>query len=73
MTRAPTENVVEVAPVPGIYTVLMIVAILALWIGIVFSYISLTSEVPTSSAVRGGYGLTIGDMFESSDPKGVGK
>ena len=73
MTRSPAENVVEVGPVPGIYTVLMIVAILALWIGIIFSYACLTSEVPTSSAERGGYGLTVGEMFKPSDPEGAGK
>jgi len=72
MTRASTENVVEVSPVPGVYTVLMIVAILALWIGIGFSFVCLTSKVPTSNTERGGYGLTVGDMFKS-DPEGVGK
>lgn len=73
MTGAPAENIVEVSPVPGVYTVLIIVTILALWIAIVFSYIRLTSDVPKSEAERGGYGLTIGDMFKPSDPKGVGK
>jgi len=73
MTRTPAENIVEVNPVPGIYTVLMIVAILALWIGITFSYVCLTSDVPTSNEERGGYGLTIGEMFEPSDSESVGK
>ncbi len=73
MTRAPTENIVEVSPVPGVYTVLMIITILVLWIAVACSYIRLTSDVPTSETERGGYGLTIGDMFEPSDPKGVGK
>ena len=73
MTKTPAENVVEVDPVPGIYTVLMIVAILALWVGIVFSYICLTSEVPTSNDKRGGYGLTIGDLFKSTDSEDNGR
>jgi len=72
MTRAPAENIVEVNPVAGVYTILMIVAILALWIGIICSYVRLTSKVPTSDAQRGGYGLTVGDLF-SGDPEGVDK
>ena len=73
MTRASAENIVEVNPAAGIYTILMIVTILALWIGVVFSYVRLTSKVPTSDAQRGGYGLTIGDFFKSNDSEGVGK
>ncbi|MCK5113307.1 MAG: hypothetical protein KAR11_00910 [Phycisphaerae bacterium] len=73
MTRASGENVVEVQPVPGIYTALMIVAVLALWIGIGFSLVRLMSKVPTSNDERGGYGLTMGDLFNSSDPEDAEK
>ena len=73
MTRASAENIVEVNPTAGIYTVLMIVAILALWVGIGFSLICLTSKVPTSNAERGGYGLTVSEMFKPGDPEGAGK
>lgn len=73
MTKTPAENIIEITPVPGIYTVLMIIAILALWVGIAVSHSRLTSALPVSDAERGGYGLTVGEMFSPDNPDGVDK
>ena len=58
MTQTPTENnVAKVKAGPNVYTVLMIVAIVALWVGIGFAAGRLMSEPPA------GYGMSVGDLF----------
>jgi hypothetical protein len=61
MTRANSEQpVVTVKPVPDVYTVLMVVAILALSLAIGLVLHSLLSASPD------GYGMTFGSIFDSS-------
>lgn len=69
MTQAPSNNVVEVSPGPNIYTVLMIISILALVVTICFSGRRLMSETNPkgNGSVPGGYGLSIGEMFTPFD------
>lgn len=57
MTTPPTENVVQVKASANVYTVLMIVAILALLVSIGFS----ASRLMGSN--EAGYGMSAGDMF----------
>ncbi len=51
--------VVEVKPQPNIYTVLVLVALIALLAGGFICFQSLTSPV-----AQGGYGLEFGDLFK---------
>jgi hypothetical protein len=53
-------NVVQVKAGPNVYTVLIMVAALALLVSIGFSYVRLTSPVE-----EGGYGMEPGDMFKA--------
>ena len=59
MTQSPANNVVEVNPAPNIYTVLMIIAILALVITICFAGNRLMSRTNPNGdwSIHGGYGL----------------
>ena len=65
MTQSPTNNVVEVSPGPNIYTVLMIISILALVVTICFSGHRLMSKPNPKGdgSIQGGYGVTVGEMF----------
>jgi hypothetical protein len=58
MTQAGQTPVVEVKPQPNIYTVLLIVAILALAVTLGFVIYNLTTPV-----ADGGYGLSFGELF----------
>ena len=66
MTQSPANNVVEVNPAPNIYTVLMIIAILAMVITICFAGNRLMSKTNPNGdwSVPGGYGLGVGEMFK---------
>jgi hypothetical protein len=57
MTQAP-HQVVHVKPSANIYTVLIIISLLALCVGIGFSAKRLMSPAPE------GYGVSAGQMFE---------
>jgi len=66
MTQLPSQApVVEVKPQPNIYTLLLIVAIIALGttVGIVMH--NLMSPVVRSDGGAGGYGMSFGDLFET--------
>jgi hypothetical protein len=58
MTQAPTGNVVEVKPAPTVYTVLIIISLVALMAGIGFAGYRLMADVPD------GYGLSAGDLLK---------
>ncbi len=60
MTQSPTGNVVEVKPAPTVYTVLMMIAVLALIVAIFVAGHRLTAS-PTSEA---GYGLSVGEILK---------
>jgi len=63
MTQTPSEGpVIQVKPSADIYTVLLIVAILALAIALGFVLNNLLSPVS-----EGGYGLTLGELFDPID------
>lgn len=53
------DNVVQVKPQPNVYTVLIMIAALALLVSVGFCYYRLTQPVD-----QGGYGMTVGDMFK---------
>jgi energy-coupling factor transporter transmembrane protein EcfT len=58
------QNVVEVKPQANIYTVLVIVALIALIAAAVIVAMNLTTPV-----AEGGYGLEFGDLFKPlTDP-----
>ncbi len=59
MAQAQTNNVVEVQPAPTIYTLLLLIALLALVAGIGITAHRLLASPPT------GYGLSVGDLFRS--------
>ena len=64
----PTEkNVAKIKAGPNVYTVLLIVAILALWVGIGFAANRLMSDPPA------GYGMSIGEMFSPAEEPRIGK
>ncbi|MCD4825980.1 MAG: hypothetical protein K8S55_15420 [Phycisphaerae bacterium] len=54
-------------PVPGVYTVLMIIAILALFISIGFSGHRLMGSPPAEGNKGGGFGMTFEQMFKPFD------
>ena len=61
MASSPTQGpVIQVKAQPDVYTILMLVAIIALATAIVFCGWKLTTPV-----TDGGYGLTIGQLFDS--------
>ena len=66
MTQSPANNVVEVNPAPNIYTILMIIAILALVITICFAGNRLMSRTNPNGdwSIPGGYGLSVGEIFK---------
>lgn len=55
----PQGPVVQVKAQPDIYTILMLVAIIAVAVAVVICGMKLTSPV-----ADGGYGLTVGQLFE---------
>lgn len=59
MSRMPTQQgpVVEVKPQPNVYTLLLVIAILALAGAIAYACYVLMSEPPV------GYGMKFGQMF----------
>ena len=62
MTQLPSQGqVVRVKPIPNIYTLLIIVAILVLAITIGIVLYNLLSASPS------GYGLSFSDLFNPSD------
>lgn len=64
----PTErNIAKIKAGPNIYTVLLIIAILVLWVGIGFTANRLMSDPPA------GYGLSVGDMFSPAEEPRVDK
>jgi hypothetical protein len=59
MTQASSQPpTVEVRPQPNVYTVILLVAIIALGLAVGVVFWKLTSPPPT------GYGLKVGAMFE---------
>jgi hypothetical protein len=58
MTQAPTQNVVEVQPTPTVYTVLIIITILAQILAIGFASHRLMSKTPS------GYDVSVGQIFD---------
>lgn len=60
MTQSQTGNVVEVKPAPSVYTVLIIIALVALTAAIFIAGHRLTA----SSAEEAGYGLTVGEILK---------
>ncbi len=65
MTQMPEErNVAKVEAGPNVYSVLLIIAILALWVGIGFAAKRLMADPPA------GYGVSVGEMFSpAQEPK----
>ena len=62
---AEDKKVVEVKPFADVYTVLMVVAILALGVTIFFGGRKLMSPPdPQGGMYTGGYGITAGQLFE---------
>jgi len=59
MTRMPSGFSAKVKPQPNIYTVLLVVAILALTVAIAVSAHTLLTPV-----AQGGYGLEMGGLFQ---------
>jgi hypothetical protein len=63
MASTPSEGpVIQVKAQPDVYTIILLVAIIALVAAIAFCGWKLTAEVDA-----GGYGMAIGDMFKSLD------
>lgn len=63
MTQAPGTNVVEVKPAPTVYTVLILIALLAL-----IASIGIAGHRLMASPANGaGYGLTVGEIFKPWD------
>ena len=63
MTEIPSHGpLVEVKPLPNVYTVLLLVATVALALAIGVVLYNLLSEVPS-----GGYGLVFGLIFSGGD------
>ncbi len=68
MSQMPTErNVAKIKAGPNVYTVLLIVAILSLWVGIGFTAKRLMSDPPA------GYGVSIGEMFSPAEEAQIDK
>lgn len=66
MSQMPTErNVAKVLAGPNVYTILLMIAILALWVGIGFAANRLTSDPPA------GYGVSVGQMFSPAEKPGA--
>lgn len=64
----PTErNVAKINPGPNVYTVLLIIAIMGLWVGIGFTANRLMSDPPA------GYGVSVGEMFSPVDEPRIDK
>ena len=63
MTQSPSQTpTVEVRPQPNVYTVILLVAIIALALAVGAVFWKLTSPPPT------GYGMHVGAMFEQFKP-----
>jgi hypothetical protein len=59
MTQTPSQPpTVEVRPQPNVYTVILLVAVIALALAVAIVFWKLTSPPPA------GYGLNFGAMFE---------
>jgi hypothetical protein len=67
MTTTPDRPVIEVPPTPTVYTVLMLIALLALWTSVGLSVYRLTSPVGATADVSGGYGMEIGDILTPAE------
>lgn len=67
MTNAPGGNVVEVKPTANIYTVLLIIALLALVVGIGAAGWRLMAPVPENDSAAGGYGVGVMELFKPFD------
>jgi len=67
MTQAPSSPVVETKPVANVYTVLLIVAILALALAIGVVGHRLTGPVTEGRAEGAGYGLTVEQLFGNTE------
>ncbi len=60
MTQAPSQGaVVQIKPQPNVYTILLIVAIIAMGVTIGVVLHNLMADPPV------GYGLTFGELFQS--------
>ncbi len=60
MSQTPAQGpVVEVRPQPNVYTILLLIAIIALGIAVGVCYWKLTSP-----PAAGGYGMEFGEFFE---------
>ena len=63
MTQTPGNNVVEVKPAPTVYTVLILIALVALVVSIIIAGHRLMAS-PDKGA---GYGLSVGEIFKPWD------
>ncbi|MCD6304464.1 MAG: hypothetical protein J7M21_05830 [Planctomycetes bacterium] len=62
MTQLPQGPTIPVKPQPNIYTVMLLVAIIALAMAVVVVFWKLTSPPPV------GYGMEFGDFFKPIKP-----
>jgi asparagine N-glycosylation enzyme membrane subunit Stt3 len=60
MTQSPTNNVVEVKPAPTVYTVLILISLIALVTAIFVAGRRLTASPDN----RAGYGLGVGEILK---------
>ena len=61
---SPQGQTVQVKPQPDIYSLLLIVSIIALGATIGVVLFNLMAVVPVGEGEPGGYGLTIGEFFK---------
>jgi hypothetical protein len=65
MASTPSQGpVIQVKAQPDVYTVILLVAIIALVAAIVFCGWKLTAQVDA-----GGYGMTVGQFFQALPPR----
>jgi hypothetical protein len=64
MTQSPDKPVIEVPPTPTVYTVLMLIALLALWVSVGLCVRRLTAPVGENLDNPGGYGMEIGQLLK---------
>jgi len=66
MTNVPAQGpVVQVDPQPNIYTLMLIIAIIALIVTIGITLHNLMSPVVKADGSAGGYGMGLADLFGS--------
>ncbi len=66
MTQVPSQGpVVQVKPQPDIYTLMLIVTIIALAVTVAIVLMNLLSPFERPDGSPGGYGLEFGQLFDS--------